>query len=374
MFNLLPKSASKPMPSAANAVPRRRTQARTSLAAQSAALLALAVTLLASAAAQAGPHPVRSPFHVGQKVEFDWGGKTIQGEVVAIDRLSGWVDVRYEENGQKQTMKRPPTWVRAVKKETPGKAAGAKKEQGGEKPEAELREWTDVTGTHKIKGRFVKLADGKVTLEKEDGGSVHIQVTKLCEADQKLAAKLAGSASDDPFVADKPSGGEEEPDKASSADSGDWSRVRSVQINLSAENAIHADAAAWEKMSPPRPILLPTPNQDAERNYFFESLSGMFLNRSRQLLIVASLNQAPGKHLGARLAACDLTTAKSLGAEDPGHAEDAVRPLARRDLRRLRAGLDHGARRHSPGSRGLAACQGRFARQTLDRRQAGKRA
>ena len=59
------------------------------------------------------------------------------------------------------------------------------------------RTWTDSTGTHKIEGEFVKLADSKVDIRREDGKLVRIPLDKLSEADQQFARKAA-----------KPPGGE----------------------------------------------------------------------------------------------------------------------------------------------------------------------
>src|SRR5580765_6302141 len=66
----------------------------------------------------------------------------------------------------------------------------------------ELRTWTDSTGKFEIKAKFVKLADGKVTLEQEDGSEIEIPLKKLSAADQK-AASDAAKDSENPFKAKK---------------------------------------------------------------------------------------------------------------------------------------------------------------------------
>src|SRR4051812_43529194 len=63
---------------------------------------------------------------------------------------------------------------------------------------ADQRTWTDSTGKFTIKAKFVSLADGKVTLEQEDGSKVEIELTKLSAADQKVAQDLA-KGDDNPF-------------------------------------------------------------------------------------------------------------------------------------------------------------------------------
>jgi len=64
---------------------------------------------------------------------------------------------------------------------------------------AELRQWSDATGKFKIKAKFVSLADGIVTLEKEDGEEIEIELQKLSTADQKAANDAAKAKDDDPF-------------------------------------------------------------------------------------------------------------------------------------------------------------------------------
>jgi hypothetical protein len=263
------------------------------------AFAAIAVVMFITEPAHA-QRRLSSPFHVGQKVEFDWAGDTVQGEVVSIDRFSGWVAVRCVLAGHTTSLNFPADQVRPVKKTVPAKPAAGR----------ELREWTDVSGDFKLKARFVKLAGAKVTLEKEDGTSVAVPLRKLSEADQKLAQELATGGSE------KSANAENSTDAVGDAPEGDWSHVRTVTVITSADGAIPADAAAWEKFTAPRPTTLRTPPENDGRSYFFEEVCGMFLNRPRRLLIVATMNNAPGKKKpGARLECCDLKTAKSLGVE-----------------------------------------------------------
>ncbi len=65
--------------------------------------------------------------------------------------------------------------------------------------ESELREWTDNTGRHKIKARFLRLIDGFVYLKTENGGERRIPLERLSDKDQILA-KQAEDAKDNPFM------------------------------------------------------------------------------------------------------------------------------------------------------------------------------
>lgn len=64
---------------------------------------------------------------------------------------------------------------------------------------AELRQWSDASGKFKIKAKFVSLENGTLTLEKEDGEEIEIELKKLSTADQKVATDLSKAKEDDPF-------------------------------------------------------------------------------------------------------------------------------------------------------------------------------
>ena len=145
-------------------------------------LLAAAIVLTWTATADAQRRRPRSQFHPGQKVQFDHFGRIWDGEVVSINNL-GWVKVRFTENGQERTWDYPPDQVWLPKK-TPVAST---------RPNARMRTWTDSSGLYKIEARFVELADGKVTLEKDDGTRKSMPLDKLSENDQELAKKLAAA-------------------------------------------------------------------------------------------------------------------------------------------------------------------------------------
>src|SRR2546430_12045494 len=63
---------------------------------------------------------------------------------------------------------------------------------------AEFRTWSDASGKFTVKAKFVSAADGKVTLEQEDGSTVEVELAKLSPADQKYVADQQAAA-DSPF-------------------------------------------------------------------------------------------------------------------------------------------------------------------------------
>jgi hypothetical protein len=49
-----------------------------------------------------------------------------------------------------------------------------------------LRTWTDISGKFKVRGTFVKLESGNVTLKKESGDEVTLPLAKLSISDQSF--------------------------------------------------------------------------------------------------------------------------------------------------------------------------------------------
>lgn len=49
---------------------------------------------------------------------------------------------------------------------------------------AQVREWTDDTGKFKVRATLVQVADGKVTLRKEDGKEIVVSLARLSAADR----------------------------------------------------------------------------------------------------------------------------------------------------------------------------------------------
>ena len=52
-------------------------------------------------------------------------------------------------------------------------------------PLPEQRKWADSTGSFSVTAMFVHLADGKVTLRKDDGTELAVPLAKLSKSDQE---------------------------------------------------------------------------------------------------------------------------------------------------------------------------------------------
>jgi hypothetical protein len=271
--------------------------------------LATAILLVCTTAAEAQRNRPRSAFHVGQKVEIEWLGQAQSGEVTRIE-ATGWVRVHFKENGHDHESVFPPDWVKAKKDTPPPKAAAQSKPP--------IRTWTDSSGVYKIEARFVAIKDGKVTLEKEDGSTKSLPLDKLSEEDQAAAKKYAEKAPN-PFE-----GSDEEPAAATDskpanddeivAPAGDWSSVRNVNVNVSAAGEFIPDPAG-ESLKEPRNVTMDLTKGAKDREFFWERPAAIFYDRSRQRVIAATTNEAPGSnHRSARLEAGDVKSGRSLGA------------------------------------------------------------
>ena len=216
-----------------------------------------AVMIFACAAvadAQRIRRPPKSPFHAGQKVEVDWMGKTQSGEVVSIE-MTGWVKVRFQDNGNERVWPFPPDQVRVPKMAATAKAGQAK---------PPIRTWTDSTGQFKLDARFVSLQDGKVTLEKADGSTKTLPLEKLSEEDQTAAKKFGEKTpsanpfegSDDAASPAGGTGGEPAKDEDIVAPAGDWLSVQDIMVNIAAKGQFVPDAAGGEPLQEMRTVMM----------------------------------------------------------------------------------------------------------------------
>ena len=133
----------------------------------------------------------------------------------------------------------------------------------------EMRTWSDATGKHKVEAKFKEVADGKVTLVRQEGGLMEMALTKLSADDQAYVAKRVAEAEDDPFKLKSdeaaPAADEEmENDDDADADKSGKSaggrgkgkssskKITTVQPDWSkAENIPHAASAETWKLSVP---------------------------------------------------------------------------------------------------------------------------
>lgn len=209
---------------------------------------------------------------------------------------------------------------------------------------AELRQWSDATGKFKIKAKFVSLADGNVTLEKEDGEEIEIELKKLSAADQKVANDLAKAKDDDPFKSKaKP---KDDPFKAKSktttpaqparpgrperparpgaskttAEPVDDSDVPVVKVDWSKADVITLapPEGGWKTEAPKaeladasgklKPITLP------QKANFFEGMKGLVVSRDLKRAVIGYNMGNPREGGTTRLLGVDLANGKAGGS------------------------------------------------------------
>jgi hypothetical protein len=115
-----------------------------------------------------------------------------------------------------------------------------------------IREWSDSTGKHKIKGRLVEVRDGVAYLKTSEGKSVNVPVARLSEADQEFIR----SNSDNPFQ------------ESNSMESGDSASSRNAASTPSTKaDAGVSDATAWNGQLKIDWSDVEELNRDAEGNW-----------------------------------------------------------------------------------------------------------
>ena len=206
----------------------------------------------------------------------------------------------------------------------------------------DFRSWSDASGKNKIKAKFVKLDDATVTLEKEDGEEVEIELKKLSTADQKFVAEAVKEMADSPFKPKgddpfksksksktKPSKGSKEPSDSDEESGG----MRTIKVNVaSADLVTPGTSGEWQIEIPeakarpasvkPKPLAIPN------KTNFFEGLKGLAFNhgdKQKAAVVGFLLDKDAGT---TRIALCDLSTSK---CGTPAVATGKMVPIALHD-------------------------------------------
>ncbi len=203
-----------------------------------------------------------------------------------------------------------------------------------------LRTWTDAKGKFTIKAKMTSLTEGVVTLEKEDGTELEIELKKLSPADQKFAADAAKDDADNPFKTKsddpfkpKAKGGKTKSGGKTSTSAEAGAEPTVVKVNLSSADQISLTAPEGEwKVEIPKPAdearfkpkTAPLPN----KSNFFEKLKGVAVNLAAKKAAVGFVLDQPKPAGTTRVVVCDLATGKSGSvATAPGQ----MSPLALHD-------------------------------------------
>lgn len=186
------------------------------------------------------------------------------------------------------------------------------------------RTWTDSTGRFKLRAKLLQHDANRVTLERDNGMKVTIEISRLSTEDRDFLSKMD---EDNPFQAVESSPFQPVPTTAAPA-VGNGPRIVQVDWSQSQAIALEATQSEWE-VTPPaaaanfraRSTALP-PKTD-----FFEKLSGVAINPlARKAVVAYSLGK--GAQATTRIILCDLENGKTLAtASESGE----MAPLALHD-------------------------------------------
>ena len=206
----------------------------------------------------------------------------------------------------------------------------------------DFRTWKDGSGKFSIKAKFVSIDGGMLTLSREDGEQVEIELKKLAEADQKYVADLQKDrdspfkAKADPFKTKKagmPKTSAASTSTEARAVEADWSHARIVA--LTPENG-DWKVPVGEAPSPlaikARGVGLPP------KKGFFERFKGMVVSADGKHAALGYTTDDPRPAGVTRLVLVDLEKGKAQGsAVTPGLMapvainDDGTKVLMRRD-------------------------------------------
>lgn len=195
-----------------------------------------------------------------------------------------------------------------------------------------VRTWSDNKGTRKVKAKFVSLENGTVTLEREDGQQVEIELKRLSEADRKFIEDRDA----DPFKPKK-SGRKKTDSEPSSAEikllTPKLADARAVDPNpRELEWKVTLPVAKSASAGRPRPAALPA------KSNFFEKTTGMAIDATGKKAVIGYKLDEHQRGATTRLVVVDLERGKSTAAgttsgqfEPLAIADDGKRVLVRRD-------------------------------------------
>ncbi|MFO0811775.1 MAG: SHD1 domain-containing protein [Gemmatales bacterium] len=189
---------------------------------------------------------------------------------------------------------------------------------GGVWADEPLRTWTDSTGKFTIEGKFVKLDQNKVTIEKADGSQVTIDLIKLKFEDRTEAMQAHGRTlmADNPFKKKEDSpfkeSGKTGRNTRGKAEAGstpgaieltsvDWSGVRQLSVFGSEWKAPAVSTADLKLGFTPRPVSFPSRD-------FFDKASGVEVHiPTRRAYVVTTLDRPGNRDTpSSTIHICDL--------------------------------------------------------------------
>lgn len=216
----------------------------------------------------------------------------------------------------------------------------------------EFRTWGDAKGKNKITAKFVKVEDNLVTLEKEDGDEVEIELQKLSTLDQKYVADAVKNAGDSPFKkkssdSSKPKSKTGKSNAADSMDADEQSgegRVIKVKYTATKQVKLTSPGKSWKvelsSESPRKSVDTDALISLSPRIDFFEKMNGFAVGNCQdgRKAVVSYCLEKRGDGATTRLILTDLSKGESTDpVSSPGQFsaialhDDGVQVLMRRD-------------------------------------------
>jgi len=255
--------------------------------------------------ANANAYAYQEDYQVGDVVEFDFLGKTYQAEITDFT-VTKWPIVKFEYRGRLTERFFPPSRLKLIE--------SARDKSAGQtmSPPAEMRKWTDSTGSFSVNAKLVSNEDGSVKLEKEDGRIITLPLTKLSDKDQTYLEELKKQNSEaNPFA-----GGEmkaEPPTSNNSPSKPAAPKIEPVSPNFKNNELVLSSNGNWTVQ--PDSASSTTQNQKVinfksgfEKHGFHNRLSGVKLTNDSQMLVTAITNPFEKE---TELLIVDLKTATS---------------------------------------------------------------
>lgn len=244
-------------------------------------------------------------FQIGDVVEFDFLGKTYQAEIFDFTG-TGWPKVKFEYRGKLTERFFPPSRIKLVE--------SAKDKLAGQNmsPPAEMRKWTDSTGSFSVNAKLVSNEDGNIKLEKEDGRVITLPLAKLSDEDQTYLEELKKqNSAANPFAG----GDMKAPAKSTGISDSKPStpKIEPISPNFQTNEKVLSDNGKWAVQ--PDSANQANPSQKVinfksgfTKHEFHNRLSGVKLTNDGEMLIAAITNPFEN---GTELLIADLKTAKS---------------------------------------------------------------
>jgi hypothetical protein len=243
----------------------------------------------------------------GAKVELDWGGKAVSGEVVEQVR-PGWYKVKFGWKDRELSPTVPEANLRPA-------APLAQKPQLA-------RKWKDKSGQFEIEATYSGVIGDNLQLRRADGKVIQLALDKLSAEDQAYVKSLAPAAVNAEPVNPFEAAAVVVPAKRAAA------AARVTEFDREADyDSMKELGAQWVPAKPfvPDPlvrheppaggkaIVLAKEARAAERDDFFESPQGIYLSAGGGTAAVVFVNSPPGGERTVRIVRCDVPGGKFTG-------------------------------------------------------------